>query len=357
MTCSAAQLATNQKNSQMSTGPKSDRGKRVSRSNALTHGLTAEVVLQTEDAEVYNQRLAQLDDEIRPTTAIEIGLVERVALMFTRLERSAKHEARAIDSRMRNAPTAFDEVRNAEADHLISWIAHEPVTNNRRLKRTAEGLRHLIDSVEALRSDLVRQPSYRWEPQHCDRLHHLLGLRREDVPVTRIRALTEAIQGKFQYIDPDEIPESEIMARRRWAIARLVELIDGELATLKAHLENFDQASLEQDRAEAADRAMFDDSKEGILARKYEAATERSLYKALKELRELKIISQQVVDHEEVKPEPADELGSFCPDDPGEDNEDTNADTTTSTEVPNAPRKRPNLEKLAHQERRKPKST
>jgi hypothetical protein len=40
-------------------------------------------------------------------------------------------------------------------------------------------------------------------------------------------------------------------------------------------------------RANAGRRAMFDHSKESILARKYEAAAERGLYRALKELRQV----------------------------------------------------------------------
>jgi hypothetical protein len=357
MTCSAAQLAANQKNAQASTGPRTDRGKSISRSNALTHGLTAEVVLQTEDVAVFEERLAQLDDEIRPTTAIEVGLVGRVALLFTRLERSAKHEARAIDSKMRNAAVTFDDARMAEADHLISWIAHEPVTNNRRLKRTPEGLQRLIAALEGLRSDLARQPSYRWDYGHCDQLHHYLGMRREVMPISRARALTEAIHGKFDNIDLEKIPETETMAKRRWAIGQMFELIDGELKTLKALLETFDDATLEQDRAEAGDRAIFDDSKEGILARKYEAATERSLYKALRELRELRTDSRQVERVEDVTPQPTDELGSIPPEDSGEVPKESNVDPKPPVEATETPRKRPNLEKLVRPGRRQPKST
>jgi hypothetical protein len=40
-------------------------------------------------------------------------------------------------------------------------------------------------------------------------------------------------------------------------------------------------------RVDAGRRAMFDHSKESILARKYEAAAERGLYRALKELRQV----------------------------------------------------------------------
>jgi hypothetical protein len=49
--------------------------------------------------------------------------------------------------------------------------------------------------------------------------------------------------------------------------------------------EGLDEAGIAKLRNEISKRAMFDDSKEANLARKYEAAAERGFFKALKELR------------------------------------------------------------------------
>jgi hypothetical protein len=51
--------------------------------------------------------------------------------------------------------------------------------------------------------------------------------------------------------------------------------------------EGFDPAEVERLRGEAGRRAMFDPSKEASLARKYEAAAERGMFRALKELRQV----------------------------------------------------------------------
>ena len=75
--------------------------------------------------------------------------------------------------------------------------------------------------------------------------------------------------------------------RAAWAKDELTRLIDVEVARLEAVRAGFDHAAIAADRAEAVDRVLFDPSKEAILARKYEAATERALYKALKEFREV----------------------------------------------------------------------
>ena len=51
--------------------------------------------------------------------------------------------------------------------------------------------------------------------------------------------------------------------------------------------EGISEAEFERLRQEVTDRVLFDTSKEGILARKYAAAAERSFFRALNELRQL----------------------------------------------------------------------
>jgi hypothetical protein len=63
---------------------------------------------------------------------------------------------------------------------------------------------------------------------------------------------------------------------------------------LKEVRARIDHEALAADRAEAVDRALFDPSPEAILARKYEAAAERALYKALKELRQVEAEAAEV---------------------------------------------------------------
>ena len=66
---------------------------------------------------------------------------------------------------------------------------------------------------------------------------------------------------------------------------QLIYLIEAEVEKLEAHRETLDFEAIEIDRAGAADRARFDPSREATLARRYEAAAEREVYRALREFR------------------------------------------------------------------------
>jgi len=73
----------------------------------------------------------------------------------------------------------------------------------------------------------------------------------------------------------------------------------------------------------SADRALFDESRESILARKYEASTERSLFRTLREFREVEAAApkeEAAADPVEGNPCPKEisaELGSSLPESVG----------------------------------------
>ena len=315
MSCSPAQLEANRRNAAKSTGPRTDQGKVRSRRNGLKHGLTgAGIVLPDEDAEAVQRRMDELEDEMRPQSTLACTLVGRVALMTVRLDRSAEQEAKALSHRVRRAAEDFDDERLAAAEHALSWIAHEPATHARRLRKSIEGLELLIREMQALRDDLGHPNGHRWDWHHCERFQHLMGRRTEDLPVPRAKALTEAIlSGNFRYLEPEDKADLEKVDRQLWAGGTLLDLIDDEIAALKKRLETFDREGLELDRAEAASRAKFDPSKEAILARKYEAASERALYRALKEFREVQPPTTELETKQPLEARSPGKLGSSLP--------------------------------------------
>ena len=319
MKCSLAQLEANKKNAQASTGPRTPLGKSVARRNSLKHGLTGEgIVLPTEDVEKLDARFASLEAEMKPRSELARGLVSRIALLMIKLDRSAEHEAKAIAHRMRKAEAEFNDARLAEMENYYSWIAAEPATNARRLRSSPEGIQRLLSVLQGLRDDLTHPDGHRWDWQRCEQLHYLLGLRRVDVPISRARALSDAIEGNFRHLEKADGAELDPKARQDWAVQALAGLIDGEVAKLHALDEAFDHEGLALDRAEAAHRAIFDPSPAAVLARKYEAASERGFYRAIQEFRELQDLDLEVETSPPLETEPVEELGSSFPEPDGE---------------------------------------
>jgi hypothetical protein len=90
----AAQIAANQQNSQLSTGPTSPDGKAKTSRNALKTGLTGRsVLLPNEDAELYEQHLKAFVKLYAPVGDQETELVQSIADSAWRLARIPSLEA------------------------------------------------------------------------------------------------------------------------------------------------------------------------------------------------------------------------------------------------------------------------
>ena len=278
MTCSPARLLANQANARRSTGPSTPEGKARSRCNALKHGLTGQgVALPDEDAAAVARRFDNLQAEMNPSDDMGRVLVQRIALLSVRLERSAEHEAAALGVKIRHAKEDHDEARHLEVAELLESLGDNPATAARRLLRTPEGVDATIRAWLDLKADLGRSNARRWTAAHCERANNLTGRRMDDVPISRINELSNAIWGDFGLLDDHEGAGLDAKGRQGWAKERLLELIDEEVEALRRHRETLDLEAFERDREEAGKRALFDPSKEATLARRYEAAAERGM--------------------------------------------------------------------------------
>ncbi len=77
---SAAQVAANQANAQLSTGPRTIEGKAKSSYNALKTGLTGRTILVTKnEAELYDAHVLDYDARFNPQTPRETELVQSIA--------------------------------------------------------------------------------------------------------------------------------------------------------------------------------------------------------------------------------------------------------------------------------------
>ena len=290
MPCSAAQLAANRANAMKSTGPRSDEGKERSRANAYKHGLTgAGVVLSSEDAEALDSRLDALMADIKPADESARLLVHRAALHSVRMDRLARQEAGATNARVAKARAELSRDRRAEAEQLLRLIAAEPAATVRRLRATPEGVDVMVDEWTKLKADLDHEEGTRWTRVHSYRADYLHGSDSGMVGASYYEAWTRAYEGKYDLLRPDHFRDCKTESdRKQLALQRLGELVDADLEQIKEDRASMEALGFDAAMEYAEDVALFDPSKEGELARKYEAAAERGFYRALKELKELR---------------------------------------------------------------------
>ncbi len=319
MPSSPAQIAANRRNSQLSTGPKSSEGKERSRRNALKHGLTGEgVALPDEDAAEVASRFQALEAELQPTGVSSRLLLRRFAYLSVRLERCERLDTAIYSKRIRHADEEYLDQRLSTIEQIASKLASDPMTVSRRLQTSPEGIDFLIGQWAELRDDLMNRQREVWSLNHWSRMERLLGIPEAHYRVTRLSALTQALAGFFENINPSEIAELNDFERVEWARSELAKVIDREVARLHEVKASLHPEWIDQDRREAASRSLFDLQHGMNQVRKYEAATERSMYKALKEFRELESTLKangqldEGIDNEE-------ELGSFEPEEGSND--------------------------------------
>lgn len=97
---SERKVQANRKNAQKSTGPKTERGKRYSSFNAVTHGMLAKKVMYAADGKLVDEDLRrvheQLRDELgRGDIASEL-LTELVAIDYWHLQKGLEYERKYL---------------------------------------------------------------------------------------------------------------------------------------------------------------------------------------------------------------------------------------------------------------------
>ena len=88
----------NRANASKSTGPKTDEGKSAASENAIRHGiLSGRLFLQNEDPAEFQQLQLELQASLAPVGAIELTLVERIAIAIWRQRRLVTAETASLN--------------------------------------------------------------------------------------------------------------------------------------------------------------------------------------------------------------------------------------------------------------------
>src|SRR4029453_19216592 len=123
---SLKQIQANRLNTLKSTGPKTSEGKERSRCNAIRHGLTAEtVIVGFEDAGDYEAFEATVIADYDARSAVERGLVLRLASVLWRLRRATGIETALFDSVIKQSGQS-DGFARASANLLLSRLFLDP---------------------------------------------------------------------------------------------------------------------------------------------------------------------------------------------------------------------------------------
>jgi hypothetical protein len=90
---SPAQILANRENASLSTGPRTEEGKRASSRNSTRHGLTStQIVMPGEDAAAYEEMRQGMQDSYCPANEPERALVDQIAANYWRLQRAQRVE-------------------------------------------------------------------------------------------------------------------------------------------------------------------------------------------------------------------------------------------------------------------------
>ena len=256
MPCSPARLAANRRNALKSTGPQTAEGKAASRLNAFRHGMAGagDLIAPGEDAELIAHRTTAFARELAAPGEVGRLLAHRAALLSVRLEQATNRDFAVVAWNAQDARDQFDADRRravaAWTDALEEPGDPRPALDG--LATTPEGLDHLLATWLDLRAGVAAG-----DPTASARAALWLGL----------------AEGPPAPTDPD-----------------LLSRVDAEVARLRRLAEWSPDlaAALDDERDRAGLIATFDPSREATLARRYEAAAERGLYRAMRAIAELR---------------------------------------------------------------------
>ena len=245
MTCSPARLAANRRNAQRSTGPRTTEGKAVARLNAFRHGQAGagDLLAPGEDPAAVARRAAAFGAELGAEGEVGLTLAHRAALLSVRMERAADRDEASVAAGVAAARDEFDREVADELDRLIATLeaGDDPAETIAGLAAIPAGVDHLVAAWRTLGRSVAAG---------------------DGVAAGRART----------WLGGDDRAE---------AGGDLGVRIDAEVGRLVAAMADVGRA-MTRARHEAGVLASFDPSPAATLARRYEAAAERGMYRALR---------------------------------------------------------------------------
>ncbi len=160
-TISEAQLAANQANAQLSTGPVTEAGKAISSKNALKHGLTGKtVLLPTDDPAEYQHLLDLYNKRLAPATDEEQALVQSLLDSTWRIARIKNLETGILLKGQIELAKLYEdqpEPRRAQLIQVETYLKYEKSIRNLNVQEARLHRRMEKDQAELTRLQTLRK--------------------------------------------------------------------------------------------------------------------------------------------------------------------------------------------------------
>ena len=174
MPCSEAKRESNRKNAALSTGPRTQTGKNVSRMNSLTHGLCAKALVP-EDADAIMARADLMFDALRPQNDFQCWLVDHAAVCSLRIDRCERIERRTRNKICLRAEVTWDEDRKLDVEKLAARLPKQPAEIVNTLRRTPHGCDWLIARWALLADAADKDIDKKWTEEQAALAFDLLA--------------------------------------------------------------------------------------------------------------------------------------------------------------------------------------
>jgi hypothetical protein len=332
MATSQARIDANRRNAKLSTGARTEEGRRRSSQNAYRHGMRCRApVAANEDPLAYQERMLSVSDTLGPRNAVEALVVRQIvnsswaqdrisraqtARLSTMIEDDARREREAVLSLGQRLFSTKGElpiemwglINFYHAGERASRSSNQDDVNNpaklvRELSSTVAGCDWLLQQFAELRELLEFDNA--WEGHHKLKCIRLLGRSPLDCANVRevaeifvatwsIRSVRSGVYSELRSeLGPIEYKRFTKRVRRIWKNMMnaldldnsrriLVSIVERAMARVRA------QSAVARERAardaqRRADCLLFDDSMEGERLRRYEASSSRTMLRSISE--------------------------------------------------------------------------
>jgi len=261
-TISDAKLAANRKNALHSTGPKTKRGKRYSRRNALKHGLySSELLASAEDQPEFGELRGELMSQYQPATTMQWLAFDNIHHCCWRCKLAARLESRHWACEL----TAHDDSRvqtiGADPDpHLLQWYGASRLNVRATIKMLELASAEFI-SLGYLKPETKESLSRLFGPGFVDELLHWTPMSNQAIlAANAICAHVASFGGSLPYPVPDP---SKVIVDPQQSLQMVTKLLSFQRRFLEEMLRIRDEKWADGESREAGTRRDFNP---GLLA-------------------------------------------------------------------------------------------